>query len=785
MRMDQRQARTAADVVNDTDERELAGLLRAFGDERYARRIAKAIVAARPVATTTELAEIVRDAIPAPARRTGGHPGQAHLPGDPHRGERRARRPGPRHRRRPRRPPARRPLRRALVPLRRGPHREGPASATPPPAAGPDPAHLPPPSGVHPTVRLLKAGRGPRPTAEVAANPRASSARLRAAEKLDAPATPRRRTRRRRHAMTAVTPDRALTRTARARPPRSAPAPRAFATSGRRRGDGAERAPAIRLPSPARARRSDRTTSGWSLRRSGSGGGGSRPARRCSSPPRCSPRCSPSRSPTPCSSRARCASTSSTPSSWPSRRATRSCAPRSPSSSRRTASSQAANDMGMVTPDDLQYLQPPAPDASTVGPTTGDDDEPAADPTVGARAGPHLGGREAAAGGARAMTRRAGEAPSRTPPRGRRPATPPDRHTALPIVGGAVSRARPVGPPPRAPRLRPPAAVPPRPPIVGRPGRPRLRSGGALLVLLVGFGAIVARLVDVQAVGRRRVHDLRRVAAVPGHHAAGRPRLDLRSQRLRPGGEPAAADGVGEPAADRAPARGGHRAGRTARARPRRHDRAGRASCRGDAEFVYVARRVDDEVAAAIAELELPGRRLPRGARAHRAGRRPGPLGARSGRRRQRRPLRPRAAVRRRPHRRARRADHREGPRRPHHPRRRAPARAGAARRRPRAHHRPLDAVRDRARARRADPRQGRQGRHRDRVPPGDRRDPRAGQLHDRPGDGRDRRHRQQHGRDGGVRARLGEQGDHRGRRARGGPGHPRHRAHGARLAAR
>ena len=74
MRMDQRQVRTAADVVNDTDEQELAGLLRAFGDERFARRIAKAIVAARPVATTTELAEIVRDAIPAPARRTGGHP---------------------------------------------------------------------------------------------------------------------------------------------------------------------------------------------------------------------------------------------------------------------------------------------------------------------------------------------------------------------------------------------------------------------------------------------------------------------------------------------------------------------------------------------------------------------------------------------------------------------------------------------------------------------------------------------------------------------------------------
>jgi cell division protein FtsL len=44
----------------------------------------------------------------------------------------------------------------------------------------------------------------------------------------------------------------------------------------------------------------------------------------------------------------------------------------------------AAHQQGMVTPNDLLYLQPPAPDPSAVGPTTGDDDEPAADPTVGA-----------------------------------------------------------------------------------------------------------------------------------------------------------------------------------------------------------------------------------------------------------------------------------------------------------------------------------------------------------------------------------------------------------------
>ena len=49
-------------------------MLRTYGDERFATRIARAIVAARPLTTTTELAEVVRDAIPAAARRTGGHP---------------------------------------------------------------------------------------------------------------------------------------------------------------------------------------------------------------------------------------------------------------------------------------------------------------------------------------------------------------------------------------------------------------------------------------------------------------------------------------------------------------------------------------------------------------------------------------------------------------------------------------------------------------------------------------------------------------------------------------
>ena len=74
MRMNRSIGRTAADVVNTYDERELAAVLRDFGDERFAGRIARAIVAARPFTSTVELAEIVRTAIPAAARRTGGHP---------------------------------------------------------------------------------------------------------------------------------------------------------------------------------------------------------------------------------------------------------------------------------------------------------------------------------------------------------------------------------------------------------------------------------------------------------------------------------------------------------------------------------------------------------------------------------------------------------------------------------------------------------------------------------------------------------------------------------------
>lgn len=74
MRMDQREQWTASDIVNGYDEVTLAHVIRRHGDERFAGRIARAIVAARPIETTTRLAEVVVGAIPAAARRTGGHP---------------------------------------------------------------------------------------------------------------------------------------------------------------------------------------------------------------------------------------------------------------------------------------------------------------------------------------------------------------------------------------------------------------------------------------------------------------------------------------------------------------------------------------------------------------------------------------------------------------------------------------------------------------------------------------------------------------------------------------
>ncbi|TSA53983.1 MAG: 16S rRNA (cytosine(1402)-N(4))-methyltransferase RsmH [Actinobacteria bacterium] len=74
MRMDTTQQFSASDVVNSYDLEQLTNVLRNNADERFAYRISKAIIAARPLFNTAQLAEIIAAAIPAPARRTGGHP---------------------------------------------------------------------------------------------------------------------------------------------------------------------------------------------------------------------------------------------------------------------------------------------------------------------------------------------------------------------------------------------------------------------------------------------------------------------------------------------------------------------------------------------------------------------------------------------------------------------------------------------------------------------------------------------------------------------------------------
>jgi len=77
MRMDRSGQVTAADVVNSYPPARLARIFAEYGEERFARRIADAIAAERarePITSTLRLAEIVRSSIPAPARRTGGNP---------------------------------------------------------------------------------------------------------------------------------------------------------------------------------------------------------------------------------------------------------------------------------------------------------------------------------------------------------------------------------------------------------------------------------------------------------------------------------------------------------------------------------------------------------------------------------------------------------------------------------------------------------------------------------------------------------------------------------------
>ena len=74
MRMDTDESRTADTVVNSYPEGKLANIIWEYGEERYARRIAAAIVASRPIKSTGHLVEVIKNAVPSGYGKTGGHP---------------------------------------------------------------------------------------------------------------------------------------------------------------------------------------------------------------------------------------------------------------------------------------------------------------------------------------------------------------------------------------------------------------------------------------------------------------------------------------------------------------------------------------------------------------------------------------------------------------------------------------------------------------------------------------------------------------------------------------
>lgn len=79
MRMDQSQGLTAYDIVNHWDYNDLVSIFFKYGEERFSKQIARKIEMHRergPIKTTHQLVDIIKDAIPAPARRKGGHPGK-------------------------------------------------------------------------------------------------------------------------------------------------------------------------------------------------------------------------------------------------------------------------------------------------------------------------------------------------------------------------------------------------------------------------------------------------------------------------------------------------------------------------------------------------------------------------------------------------------------------------------------------------------------------------------------------------------------------------------------
>ena len=185
MRMDPSAARTAADVVNSYSAGDLTRVLRVYGEERFASRIAAAIERERsrePFTRTGRLAELVREAVPAATRRTGGHPAKRtfqalRIEVNDELGALTRALPG------------------ALDALAVGGRiavitfhsledrivkqalTAGATDRTPPDFPVPLPEH-------GPVLRLLTRGGEAPSEAEVAANPRAASARIRAAERI-------------------------------------------------------------------------------------------------------------------------------------------------------------------------------------------------------------------------------------------------------------------------------------------------------------------------------------------------------------------------------------------------------------------------------------------------------------------------------------------------------------------------------------------------------------------------------------------------------------------------
>ncbi|WP_117208303.1 16S rRNA (cytosine(1402)-N(4))-methyltransferase RsmH [Allorhizocola rhizosphaerae] len=184
MRMDQTTGMTAEQVVNTYPAADLTRILRTFGEEKFAKRIAAAIVRERakaPITSSARLAELVRESIPAPARRTGGHPAKRtfqalriEVNGELSTLERAL----------PAAIGALKPGGRVVVLSYHSLEDRITKQAFAELARSRAPIGLPiEPPGTEPTLRLLTRGGAELPSeAEVAANPRAASVRLRAAE---------------------------------------------------------------------------------------------------------------------------------------------------------------------------------------------------------------------------------------------------------------------------------------------------------------------------------------------------------------------------------------------------------------------------------------------------------------------------------------------------------------------------------------------------------------------------------------------------------------------------